>query len=424
MQRRIFLKHLCASMIAAPLLRANGAPFQPGPARSVIEIWMWGGPSSLETFDPKPDAGRDYNNGMKAIDTAAPGLTLSEFLPKLAEQAALFSLVRTLHHPHAGHENASYLMRTGRNPGGPVFPSVGAMVASLKAPGYKGDIPPYVILPNTNGRFSETGFLGDACAPLVTGGDPNGQRFAVDGIVPPGGLTAEMADQRLALLDEIDTFTRSAPAGALEAFHAAGGHIRRVIHGNAAKVFDLSEEPADVRDRYGRNTFGQSCLAARRLVEAGVPYIMVNADGWDNHKQLFETFKRKGPVFDQGLSALLADLSRRELLASTIVSCCGEFGRTPRIQREPPWNGGRGHFPGCFSALLAGGGFKGGLVVGKSDDTATKPAERPVSPQDYLGSICERMGIDPDASLPNPAGIHAPVLPPESAAGRLRELYA
>ena len=389
------------------------------PAKSVIEIWLWGGPCQLETFDPKPDAGVDYNNGLGAIPTASKDMEIHEWLPKLAACADLFSVVRSMTHPHFGHETATYLMQTGRNPGGgETYPAIGAMLSMMKADQYHGDLPPFVILTQAKGRFSEVGFLGEKWAPLVTGGNPLAPRFIVDGIVPPGGLTHEQVDARFAALARIDG------SAAHDEFDEAGEAARKVISGSAAKTFDLTLEPAKVRDRYGRTLIGQSCLAARRLVEYGVPYITINVPGWDSHKRHFETMKRKTADMDQAVSALLEDLKEKKLLDTTVVWMSGEFGRKPKIDREAPWNGGRNHWCRCFSALLAGGGFRGGCVAGKSNATTDGVAERPVSPVDFLGSICEMCGVDPDGPLPNPKGFKMSVLPQASEAGRLREIYA
>ena len=199
-----------------------------------------------------------------------------------------------------------------------------------------------------------------------------------------------------------------------------------LILGDAGKVFDLSQEKDDLRDRYGRNTFGQSCLMARRLVERGVPYVTINYKGWDTHKQHFQTMRRKLPEMDKGLATLLQDLADRGLLDSTIVWWSGEFGRTPRIQWEPPWNGGRGHYGKVFSALVAGGGFKGGQVVGASDARGEEVKERPVHPVDLIASIYELLGIDGNARLPHPLGNDARVLPVAGdnvvSGGRLKEI--
>ena len=398
------------------------------PAKSVVEIWLWGGPSQLESFDPKPNASRDYNGGLKAIPTNVPGMAIHEWWPELAKCANLYSVIRSMTHTQFGHESATYLMQTGRLPGGgEVCPAIGTVIAQAKRKDYAGDLPPSVILTRAKGRFSEVGFLGPDAAPLVTGGQPNATRFTVDGIVPPSDITPELAQRRFALLAELDIWKpapKSENAVHALAFDAAGKEARRIAEGDAAKVFDLSREPTELRRCYGRNEIGQSLLAARRLVEYGIPYITVNLPGWDSHKRHFETMRRKTADTDIAVAALLADLKAKELLDTTIVWMSGEFGRTPKVGWEAPWNGGRNHYPRCFSALVAGGGFKGGCVVGASDDTASLPVSRPVAPQDFLGSIYELCGIDPDGQLPNSKGKKMTILPPQSKAGRLKEIYA
>jgi len=199
-----------------------------------------------------------------------------------------------------------------------------------------------------------------------------------------------------------------------------------LILGDAGKVFDLSQEKEDVRSRYGRTTFGQSCLMARRLVEKGVPYVAINSPGWDSHKKHFQTMRRKLPDLDKGMSALIGDLSERGLLDSTIVWWSGEFGRTPRVQWEEPWGGGRGHYGPVFSSVVAGGGFKGGQVVGSSDARGEEVRDRPVYPNELVGAIYELMGIDNRTALQHPAGGQIPVVQQQwktgSSFSRLREI--
>ena len=366
-------------------------------AKSVIEIWLMGGPSHLETFDPKPAAPREYNNGLKAIDTNVPGVQIHEWLPRLAKCADLYSLVRSMTHPHNGHETAVYLMQTGRLPGGrSVYPAIGTVIAKAKAERgeYAGDLPPSVILTAAKGRFSEIGFLSPEWEPLVTGGDPNAARFTVDGITPAGGLTQKEIDRRFETAALLDSFPVRLPE-----FDRAGAEARKAMSGDGAKAFDLTGEPKKVRDRYGRTKFGQSLLAARRLVEYGVPYVTVNLTGWDSHKKHFDTMPRTTAMLDQAVSALLEDLKAKGLLDTTLVWVAGEFGRRPKADFEPPWTGGRNHYAKCFSALVAGGGFKGGQVVGESDALGETVKSRPVTPQDLLGSFCELCGLDPKAVL-------------------------
>ena len=392
-------------------------------AKAVIEIWLWGGPSQLETFDPKPDAGNEYNNGKKAIKTNVEGIEISEYLPKLAKIADKYSIIRSMTHGINGHETATYIMQTGRKPGGNlVYPAIGAVIGMMKGYdyGYKGQIPPYVVLTKAKGRFSEIGFLPPRYMPFITGGDPARKVFTVDGIVA-AGITKKQQEQRRKLLLDIDTMGKVLPDNsALKKFDADGSKAYELILGDAGKVFDLSLEPKEVRERYGMNTFGQACLQARRLVEEGVIYITINSTGWDTHKKHFEAITRKLPMLDQGLSALLIDLDERGLLDSTIVWCGGEFGRTPKVHWEAPWNGGRSHYGKCFSMLVAGGGFKGGQVVGASDKNAANVIRRPVSPADFFTSIYELMGIDPNGIMPN-TGKNLKIM--EGAKNKLSELY-
>ncbi len=411
-----------ASPVAATAAKA--------PAKSVIQIWMWGGPSHLDSFDPKPGAGRDYCGPYTSpIATAADGMRICERLPRLAKQARHFSLVRSMTHGINAHETASYAVQTGHAPGRLLYPSLGALVSLFKGydHGYQDLIPPYVVLTSTQGRFSESGFLGPAHKPFATGGDPNRERFEVDGIVS-SRITDERQKQRRELLDRLDTLGRALPDDpALQAMERSQEKAYELILGEARKLFDLSTEDPKLRDSYGRSTFGQSCLMARRLVERGVPYITINYKGWDTHKQHFQLMDRNLPEMDAGLAMLIADLESRGLLDETIVWWGGEFGRTPKIQWNPPWNGGRGHFGACFSALLAGGGFRGGQVVGASDATGSEVADRPVYPNEFLGSILERMGIDPEGPLPNPLGETLRVMPAEvdgfpRGDGRLTEI--
>lgn len=389
-------------------------PVRKATAKAVIQIWMWGGPPHLDTFDPKPGAGRDYCGPLaKPIDTNVPGLQIGELLPLLAQQADKYSIIRSMTHGNNGHETAAYMVQTGRlSSGSLVFPCVGAVVSLFKGydHGYKGLIPPYLVLTQPQGRFSEAGFLGPKYKPFATGGDPNARRFEVEGVVAEG-ISEERQHGRRNLLHTLDNLGNAMPQDPeFGRANKCEEQAYDLILGDAGKLFDLSQEPAELRDRYGRNTFGQECLMARRLVEAGVPYVTINYGGWDTHKQNFEIMRRKLPELDKGMATLLQDLSDRKLLDSTIVWQGGEFGRTPKVQWEAPWNGGRSHHGACFSHVVAGGGFKGGHVVGESSATGEEVAKRPVSPQDLIGSLYELLGINPDAPLTNPRGLDIKVL--------------
>ncbi len=398
-------------------------------AKSVIQIFLWGGMSHNDTWDPKPEAGSEYmGEFMDVIPTNVKGIRLNAIFPKLAQQADKYSLIRSMTHGVNGHETAAYLMQTGHARGERLaYPSVGAIFTLFKGPEYNGLIPPYVVLTKPAGRFSEEGFLGPNFKPFATGGDPNATRFEVEGVVARG-ITDDRQKARRELLGKMDTLgSAMASHPGVVAAEKAKDQAYELILGAGKEVFDLAREKKELRDRYGRHTFGQECLAARRMVEAGVPYITINyPGGWDTHKNHFQTMRRQVPQLDQGLASLLQDLQDRGLLDSTVVWCCGEFGRGPKVDYQPPWNGGRNHYGKVFTALVAGGGFQGGQVVGSSDDKGIEVKDRPVYPADLLGSIYQLAGIDASAKLPHPLGLEAHVLPTEAegvkAAGLLTEI--
>jgi uncharacterized protein (DUF1501 family) len=392
---------------AVPALKAK--------ARAVIQVWLWGGPSHLDTFDPKPDAGYDYCGKYdRPIATNVDGIRIGQALPQLAKMADQYALLRGMTHGNNGHETASYMVMTGNRPSdGIVNPSIGAVVSRLKGydAGYTGLIPPYVALTRPQGRFSEAGYLGSKYQPFSTGGDPAKTPFAVEGVVA-AGISEARQQSRRELLGNLDTLG-----------HALKGHplVDRMLEqreaayslilGEAKNTFDLTKEPEALRAAYGRTTFGQSCLQARKLVEAGVPFVTINANGWDTHKKHFELMGSMLTQLDNGLATLLRDLKERGLLESTIVWCGGEFGRTPKIDWAAPWSGGRGHYGKAFSHLVAGGGFRGGCVVGATSPRGEEVAERPIYPWDLAATLYELMGIDPAGTLPTPDGRQAVISP-------------
>jgi len=419
--RRSMLKQGLAAgcgLLLGNHVRAFGRPSAPAAkakAKSVIQVWLWGGSCHIDTFDPKPDAGSDYTGPLKnPIETNVKGIRINEFLTQLAKQADKYSLIRSMTHGNNGHETAAYMVQTARQPGGKeVYPSMGAVVSLFKgySAGYQGLIPPYVVATQPQGRFSEAGFLGNRFKPFATGGDPGQARFVVEGVVAQG-ITEQRQKDRRELLHKLNALEMALPE---DPQIATGTQCEKqaydLILGDAGKVFDLGQEADALRDRYGRTTFGQSCMLARRLVEKGVPYVTINYSGWDTHKGHFQIMQRKLPELDKGLATLLQDLSDRGLLDSTIVWCCGEFGRTPKVNWEPPWNGGRNHFGKVFSVLVAGGGFKGGHVVGSSTEKGEEVKDRPVYPVDLIGSMYQMLGIEGTGKLPHPQGQLATVLP-------------
>jgi|SRR3989339_1426460 len=419
---------------AAGLLLANNislAALTPGKnakAKSVIQVWLWGGSCHLDTFDPKPDAGQDITGPLNhPIETNVKGIYIGELLPELAKHADKYSLIRSMTHGNGGHETAAYMTQTGRTPGGgQVYPSIGAVVSVFKgySGGYKGLIPPYIVITQLQGRFSESGFLGNKYKPFATGGDPNSQTFEVEGVVAKG-ISEERQKGRREFKNKLNSLEQAMKDNSrlLEA-NKMEQQAYELILGDAGKVFDLSQEKDELRAKYGKSTFGQSCLVARRLIEKGAPYVTINYPGWDTHKGHFQTMQRKLPELDKGLSSLLQDLSDKGLLDSTIVWCCGEFGRTPKIAWDAPWNGGRHHYGKVFSALVAGGGFKPGIVVGSSTEKGEEVKSRPVYPVDLLGSMYSLLGIDTSAKLPHPQGKDEIVLSFEGvkSGGLLKEI--
>lgn len=430
----LMAERLCAEGAAAPAKepapeKAAEAPTL-GKAKAVIQLWLSGGPSHTDTFDPKPESGSDYHGGNNhPIETSAKGIRFHESMPATAKVADKLAIIRSMTHRQNGHETASYMVQTGRMPGGRyVFPMVGAAVTAMKGVDKesKSLIPPYIVLTQPQGRFSESGFLGIRYKPFATGGDPNAFKFAVEGIVAPG-VTDEQQQERRDLLNRLNTLGRYLKDDPqMQAAYAAKQGAYDLILGDAGKVFDLAQEPDELRTRYGRNRFGQSCLVARRLIEKGVRYVTINQFAWDTHKEHFQAVRRLHPDMDNALGTLIADLAEKGLLETTIVWVGGEFGRTPKIDWQSPWNGGRHHFGNCFTHVLAGGGFKGGIVVGSSDAKGEEPKDRPVYPCDMIGSIYQMLGIDPDGNLPHPMNdvVKATPAPEEGvlSGGRLKEI--
>jgi hypothetical protein len=393
-------------------LKAQGKMSE-GRAKSVIQIWLNGGPPHLDMFDPKPNAGADYCGPYrKPVNTNVPGIVIGEELPLLAQQADKYSLIRSMTHGENGHETATYIMQTCTMPGELVYPSMGAVVAykSYEA-GYQG-LPPYISITSPLGRFSESGFLGTDYKIFATGGDPNADSVRVEGLVPPSGVTDQRLQDRRSLLKTVDALASDMERNrAFQAMDTFQEQAYGMILGDAKKAFQMSEESSEVRERYGRNRQGQSFLLARRLVERGVPFITINWGGWDTHRDNFGRMKVLLPPLDQGLSALLEDLAQRGLLDSTIVACYGEFGRTPKIDTKAPWDAGRHHYGNAMSVLVAGGGFKGGMVVGETDARGEFPKERTLYPWDLSASMYTLLGIDPKDQLPHPHGCVAYVTP-------------
>ncbi len=389
-------------------LRAEGPPQRSsGPrrtARACILIWLDGGPSHIDLFDPKPEAPRDIRGPFRAIPTAVPGLQIAEHLSRTARVANRLAIIRSMTSPLGEHNLGSHYLLTGYKPSPALaYPSLGAVVARAARAEPGGDrlLPPYLTVGNRPNSMVGSGYLPSAYSPFVPGGDPARPDFRVQDLDLYPLVTEERLRRRRDYLQALDSFSRrvesAAPAdGAPKSFEAA---YRLVTSPAAKEAFDLSRESGQTRERYGPRTIGQSCLLARRLVERGVPFVTVTDAGWDTHDDIYNRLKEgftggtvgKVPVLDQGLAALIEDLAQRGLLEETLVLVMGEFGRTPKINTA----GGRDHWPRVFSVALAGACVPGGAVIGRSDSLGESPADRPVTPADLASTIFTILGIDP-----------------------------
>lgn len=375
-------------------------------AKSVILIYLDGGPAQTETFDPKPNAGRNYYGNYKDVcKTNVEGIEIGEKLPLLATMADKYTLIRSMTHGTNAHETGHYAMITGdTSKGAIVYPSFGAVISYMKRDTYKGVLPCYISVTSANSRFNEGGFLGNQYKSFDTGGKPESDEYEVEGIVNKF-VNKERLNKRMSLLNDFESQLNKETLDSLRATNM------EFIWGESREVFNLKNESDSVRQRYGNSRLGQSCLVARRLVEAGVPFVNVRTTGWDTHKKHFQRMNTMLPDLDRAVSALLADLDQRGLLDNTIVMLGGEFGRTPKVLWEAPWNGGRAHYGKTFSYLVAGGGFIGGKVLGATDKTGENVIERPVLPCDLIGTVYLLMGIDPYGTLPHVSEGDLPILP-------------
>jgi len=397
-------------LILLALLQFNSMDAQQ--AKSVILIYLEGGPAQTDTFDPKPASSRDYFGLLKGVSpTNVPTMQLGEKMPLLATQADKFSLIRSMTHGVFAHETAHYAMITGdQTKGAFVYPSFGSVIAFKLKDTYKGILPPYISVVNANTRFNEGGFLGNQYKSFDTNGQPEKGIFEVDGIVN-NLVNPEKFNSRNDLLNSFERLNTVTEKAKLQNLATLRTKDIELIGGEVRKVFDLSTETTAMREKYGMSRIGQSCLVARKLVQAGVPFISVRTTGWDTHKAHFQRMNEMLPELDKALSTLLADLSEKGLLENTIVLCGGEFGRTPKVLWEAPWNGGRAHFGTAFSYLVAGGGFKSSQVIGKTDKTGENILERKVFPCDLIATVYKQMGIDPNGTLQHPTEGALPMLP-------------
>jgi hypothetical protein len=390
-------------------LRARAAAKPGGPAKvkNCILIWLAGGPSHLDTFDPKPGAPADVRGEFKPIATSVPGLSISEVFPNLARVMNRVTLIRSMTSPEADHDRAAHHLMTGYRPSPAlVYPSYGSVVAKTRE-ATRGMLPPHVAVPDAP-LFASSGYLTPAYDPFSVSSDPNLENFRVQNLTPPDRLTLERLLRRRDMVKSLDGFARDVPGTPLTTSRDrfAERAYSLLTSSSAQAAFKISEEPAAVREKYGRTTAGQSCLLARRLVEAGVSFVTVNDRGtgplgWDTHVQNFPTIKNTlAPPLDKAVATLIEDLSDRGLFDDTLVIMMGEFGRTPKINP----NAGRDHYCRANSVLLFGAGIPGGLVLGKTDANGDSPVERPVTPNDLASVLYHKLGIDPDTQYETPDG--------------------
>jgi uncharacterized protein (DUF1501 family) len=403
-----------------------------------ILIFLVGGPSHIDTWDPKPKAPAEVRGPFKPIATREPGMQITEIFPKMAGLADKFSLVRSVYHTAtAVHDTGHQMMQTGRLfSGGVEHPHFGCALTYLK--GQRGEVPGHVLLPRPIGRTGgnlphgqTAGYLGKQHDPFVLNADPAAPDFKVPDLLPPDYISAVRADRRQRMRDAVDgalnSFEKLPQAKQLDDnFHLA---YRLMSSAHARDAFALDKEPTTTRERYGRTRFGQSCLLARRLIEAGVRFVTVNMFEtvfdeitWDIHgsrpfTDIAEMAKLVAPNFDQAYSALLEDLAGRGLLSNTVVVAVGEFGRTPKINPA----GGRDHHPGVWTILLGGGPIRGGRVVGESDELGYVPKTRPVSPGEVAATVYKALGIDPHHELPGPQNRPLPLA--EYSVQPIKELF-
>jgi hypothetical protein len=401
------------------LEQAAAAKGTRGRARSVILLFLSGGPAHQDMWDLKPDAPEEIRGTFRPIATNVPGIDITEHMPRMARLADRYAIVRSVHHAQSNHPAAAYWMMIGSAIGRPANeagamsrfdrPHPGSALAKVLGPSATANVPPFVMIPEAmqpNGperSGQHAGFLGAAFDPYRINSDPNLPEFTPGALELPPELTHARLDHRRALLEALESGHGLRDCGdSPEEFEARYGRAFDLVASPAAaRAFDIQAEPDSVRDRYGRHVFGQSVLLARRMVEAGVRLVHVNwvrhdngkgGQGYDTHSKHLEWARTELlPPTDAAFSSLIEDLDARGLLDETLVIMMGEFGRTPRFNKA----GGRDHWPGCFSVVLAGGGIRGGQVLGASDRMAAYPAADPVTPGDLTATLYHCLGIDP-----------------------------
>ena len=386
-----------------------------GPRKTnCILIWMDGGPTHLETFDLKPEAPVEIRGEFRPIETNVSGIRICEHMPKLAKIADKYSIIRSVQHNQGNHGAGNHYMMTGAPPRIPVgcgafvsfHPSLGSVAAHERHAPH--GLPSYFSMPSMS-RSGGPNFLGAKYAPFVVSNDPNREDFRVRDVELPRDLAETRFQSRRDLRHLIDRLPRY---GDPQVADPVNGYDENVEQGynlvttpEAQKAFDIHSEPAAVRDAYGRNGFGQRALMARRLVEAGVPFVTIVDGGWDHHANMFDALRTRLPTWDQTVATLIDDLDQRGLLETTMVIALGEFGRTPKISTlKGQSKAGRDHWANAMSILFAGGGSRGGQIIGATDRQGHAAIERVLSPENYVSTVYRKLGIDPDKVYYTPSG--------------------
>ncbi|QEG02431.1 hypothetical protein Mal15_65520 [Stieleria maiorica] len=405
---------IAGGLTGALASRARGAATtdakrRPAEAEACILVWQDGGPSHYETFDPKPDAPVEIRGSYQPIATQTPGVHFAQPMQKLAAISNELAIVRSIRHDQGNHGAGNHYMMTGAPPRIPVgcgafvsfHPSLGSVVA--KEIGAPHGIPAYFSLPRMS-RSGGPNFLGSKYAPFVVPDSPNSSSFRVRDVTIPSGLTDDRFASRQQIRKHVDTMLRfndasvADPTLAVDEFYGQGMQI--ISSKEAQAAFDIHQEADEIRDAYGRNTFGQQALLARRLVGAGVPFVTLYQGGWDHHTDIFKALDSKLPPFEATIAALISDLKQQGMLERTLVVVLGEFGRTPKINTR----GGRDHWSNAMSVMFAGGKTPGGQVIGATDRQGYAAIERVLSPENFVSTIYQKLGIDPGQMMYTPEG--------------------
>lgn len=408
LSRRGFLQlgFLAGTSLTLPMLLARQARAElkdyqnfEGTAKSIIHIFLPGGIAQQESFDPKPFAPIEYRGEMRSIETKLNGIRFGEKFAETAKIADKLCIIRSMTHGEAAHERGTHNMFTGYRPSPALqYPSVGSVISQQM--GSRNNLPPYVCVPNVPNEFAGSGYLSSAFAPFALGSDPASNGFKVRDLELPKGVDDSRFASRRSALEAVNEYFRQREVSdqitAMDSFYEAAYSL--ISSPQAREAFDLEKEPAELRDKYGRNTAGARMLLARRLVESGVRLVNLTYGSWDMHDNIVAGFNRQVPEFDKAFSALITDLEERGRLDETLVIVSSEFGRTPKMNNTA----GRDHWPKVFSLALAGGGLKKGFVYGSSNATSSEPEEDPVTVENLFTTIYHTIGIVADKELMAP----------------------